>query len=162
MWILMFLSIYSLSSVIYNFLIEKRQDLKILYCTSVSFLNVVKSNDWGKLAPGRRLSRSPVRQYNTILLLCQNHIPAPRLALQYAPKCGSRDSGPTPPKMMFLPAGKGRGNTTQLTTYLDTDGDYHNNQHTQTHNNNNRHTTHNNTIYYYSTPFVHNQGVPIS
>ena len=31
MWILMFLSVYSLSSLIFNFLIEKKEDLKILY-----------------------------------------------------------------------------------------------------------------------------------
>ena len=31
MWILMFLSVYSLSSLIFNILIEKREDLKILY-----------------------------------------------------------------------------------------------------------------------------------
>ena len=91
-----------------------------------------------------------IASYNTILLLCQNHILAPRLALQYAPKCGSRDSGPTPPKMMFLPAGKGRGNTTQLTTYLDTDGDYYYNQHTQQQ----QHTqqTHNTTTQSTTTP----------
>ena len=31
MWILMFLSVYSLSSLIFNFLIEKKEDLKILF-----------------------------------------------------------------------------------------------------------------------------------
>ena len=31
MWVLMFLSIYSLSSLIFNFLIEKKEDLRILY-----------------------------------------------------------------------------------------------------------------------------------
>ena len=31
MWILMFLSVYSLSSLIFNILIEKKEDLKILY-----------------------------------------------------------------------------------------------------------------------------------
>ena len=31
MWILMFLSVYSLSSLIFNFLIEKKEDLKILH-----------------------------------------------------------------------------------------------------------------------------------
>ena len=31
MWILMFLSVYSLSSLIFNLLIEKRKDLKILF-----------------------------------------------------------------------------------------------------------------------------------
>ena len=36
MWILLFLSIYSLSSLIFNFLIERKQDLKILYCIGLS------------------------------------------------------------------------------------------------------------------------------
>ena len=35
MWILMFLSVYSLSSLIFNFLIEKKEDLKILFLSIV-------------------------------------------------------------------------------------------------------------------------------
>ena len=40
MWILMFLSVYSLSSLIFNFLIEKRKDLKILYLMGYSKKNL--------------------------------------------------------------------------------------------------------------------------
>ena len=36
MWILMFLSLYSLSTVMYNFIIEKKKDLKILYCLGLN------------------------------------------------------------------------------------------------------------------------------